>query len=87
MVATTSDALAAHPRFRLSRLSGSRPVHVGGVGVMGAVGNDVGQNWALRDFQSIAIDNCGQTHVIWASDAGSAPRTYVAATTSDCTRK
>jgi hypothetical protein len=84
MVAVTGQALAVHPRFRISRLSGAQPVHVGAVDNAGAVGNDIGQNWALRDFQSVAVDSCGHPHVTWADDAGARPRTYTATTTPRC---
>jgi hypothetical protein len=83
MVAVTGEALASHPRFRFVRLSDG-PVHVGAVDNAGAVGNDIGENWALRDFQSIAVDRCGHPHVTWADDAGAKPRTYTATTTPRC---
>src|SRR3954469_8200581 len=82
-VAVTGDALALHPRFRFVRLSDG-PVHVGAVDNAGAVGNDIGENWALRDFQSIIVDNCGHPHVTWADEAGARPRTYTAATAPRC---
>jgi hypothetical protein len=83
LVATAGDALTAHPRFRFTRLSDG-PVHVGAVDNAGAVGNDIGENWALRDFQSITIDSCGHPHVTWADDAGAKPRTYTATPTLPC---
>lgn len=86
LVASSADARAAHPRFALARLGGDAPVHVGGVDSAGAVGNDAGADWALRDFQGIAVDACGRPHVVWASDAG-APRTLTATTNTGCRRK
>jgi hypothetical protein len=83
LVATTSHGLGARPSFHISRLS-SYAVHVGGVDAMGAVGNDIGQNWALRDFQSITVDTCGRPHVAWAADAGGRPQTYVATSGPPC---
>jgi hypothetical protein len=83
MVASTSHGLDARPSFHLSRLS-SHAVHVGGIDAMGAVGNDIGQNWALRDFQSIAVDSCGRPHVVWAADAGGRPQTYAATPGQRC---
>ena len=77
MVATSGDALAARPRFEATRLSGAEPIHVGAIESAGAVGSDLGENWALRDFQSIAADACGRPHVTWAADRP-APRTYTA---------
>ena len=44
---------------------------------MGAVGFDLRENWALRDFQSLTVDSTGRPHVAWAADYGR-PRTYVA---------
>ena len=61
-------------------------MHVGGVDAMGAVGNDIGQNWSLRDFQSITVDACGHPYVVWADDTGSRPHTYVATAGSRCLR-
>lgn len=66
--AATRNGLSGHPHFAGTRLSGSMPVHVGAVEVAGAVGNDFGENWGLRDFQSITLDGCGRPHVIWAVD-------------------
>jgi len=82
-VAVTDRALAAHPRFRVTRL-GDGPVHVGAVDNAGAVGDRLGQNWSLRDFQSVTVDRCGRPFVTWADDAGDRPRAYVATTTPRC---
>jgi hypothetical protein len=79
MVTVSGDALAAHPRWRFVRLSDG-PLHVGAVDNAGAVGNDIGENWALRDFQSVTVDSRGRPHVTWADDAGAKPRTYTATT-------
>jgi hypothetical protein len=79
MVASSGDALASQPRFLITRLS-DRPVHVGAVDNAGAVGNDLGENWALRDFQTVTVDSRGRPHVVWADDAGAKPRTYAART-------
>jgi hypothetical protein len=68
MFARTSEALARHPRFRVRQLSASAPVHIGGIDTAGAIGSDLGDNWGLRDFQSIAVDSCGRPHLIWADD-------------------
>jgi hypothetical protein len=81
MVASSGDALASQPRFLITRLS-DRPVHVGAVDNAGAVGNDLGENWALRDFQTVTVDSRGRPHVVWADDAGAKPRTYTARTSS-----
>ena len=81
--AATSDALARHPRFIQRRLGDDVPDHVGPIDNMGAVGNDLGQNWGLRDFQSILVDACGHPHVIWARDYRGA-RTFTATTTPVC---
>lgn len=81
--ATSYDGRSRHPRFRQVTLSGSTPVHVGAVENAGAVGSDLGQNWALRDFQSLAVDRCGHPHVTWASDYRS-ERTYAATTAIAC---
>ncbi|HEU5008355.1 MAG TPA: sialidase family protein [Jatrophihabitantaceae bacterium] len=82
-VAATRDALSAHPHFHALRLSGSAPVHVGAVDNMGAIGFDLGQDWALRDFQSVTVDPCGHPHVTWASDYRGT-RAYTATTTPFC---
>lgn len=66
--AESTDGLAAHPVFAQQRLGDAVPVHVGAIDNMGAVGNDLGQNWGLRDFQSIVVDACGRPHVVWARD-------------------
>jgi hypothetical protein len=79
MVAVTGDALAAHPQFRFTQLSDG-PVHVGGIDNAGAIGNDIGEDWALRDFQSVSVDSRGHPHATWADDAGAKPRTYTATT-------
>src|SRR5206468_746750 len=83
MVGTTTSGLAPRPRFADRRLSGSRPVHVGAVDNMGAIGYDLRQDWALRDFQSVTVDRCGHPHVTWAADNGST-RTYAATTMPFC---
>jgi hypothetical protein len=58
-------------------------VHVGAVDNAGAIGYDLGQNWALRDFQSITVDRCGHPHVTWASDYHGTS-TYAATTVPFC---
>ena len=80
MYAVSRDALSAHPRFALTRLSGPVPVHVGGIEVAGAIGNDLGENWGLRDFQSIVLDTGSRPHVVWAEDYRG-PRTKTATPT------
>jgi hypothetical protein len=70
MFASTRDALSLHPRFSISRVSGRRPVHVGGIDTAGALGDDTGANWGLRDFQSIAVGPCGAPELTWAVDNG-----------------
>lgn len=81
-VASTTKGLSAHPSFRQVRLS-TAPVHVGAIDNMGAIGNDVGQDWSLRDFQSIVVDSCGHPHVAWASDHHH-EQTFAATTTPYC---
>lgn len=68
MFARVADPLAARPRAAVSRISGRRPVHVGGIDTAGTVGSDLGANWSLRDFQSIAIGSCGRPRLVWADD-------------------
>ena len=80
--ASTATALSARPHFRQTRLSGDVPVHVGPVDNMGNVGSNLGQDWGLRDFQSIVVDRCGRPHVTWASDY-KGTHTFTA-TTSSC---
>ena len=77
LVATAAPASAGVPRWSVTRLSGTDPVHVGPIENMGAVGFDLRENWALRDFQSITLDSGGLPHVAWAADFRT-PRTYVA---------
>jgi len=67
MFATTATPLAAHPRFVVSQVS-TAPAHVGGIDTAGNVGSNLGANWGLRDFQSIAVDGCGRPHPVWAVD-------------------
>lgn len=81
--AATSDGLAAHPTFTQRRLGDGVPVHVGAIDNMGAVGNDLGQNWGLRDFQSIVVDACGHPHLAWARDYRGT-KTFTATTTPLC---
>ena len=80
--ASTTDALSARPVFDQRRL-GDATVHVGGIDSAGNVGSELGQNWGLRDFQSIVVDRCGHPHVTWARDYNGA-RTYTATTTPYC---
>jgi hypothetical protein len=76
MFAQTPDPLAPRPAFGVSQVSGAVPVHVGGIDTAGAIGSDLGANWGLRDFQSIALDACGRPHLAWAKDNdGSATQT------------
>jgi hypothetical protein len=81
MFAQSSDPLAAHPHFAVQQVSGSAPIHLGGIDTAGTVGSDSGANWGLRDFQSIAVDAAGRPHLVWADDnATSAAQTaYLAA--------
>jgi hypothetical protein len=81
--AAGSDALSARPRFAQRQLGGDVPVHVGAIDNAGAVGNDLGQNWGLRDFQSITVDACGQPHIAWARDYRGT-MTFTATPTSRC---
>jgi hypothetical protein len=81
--AMSGNALSADPEFTQRRLGGSTPVHVGGVDNAGNVGSELGQNWGLRDFQSIVVDRCGHPHVAWARDYKGA-RTYTATTAPYC---
>ena len=66
-VATSTDALSEHPAFIASRLGGV--THVGSVDASGNPGSSL-NNWALRDFQSVAIDAAGRAHVAWTDDTG-----------------
>jgi hypothetical protein len=78
VVAVTRNGLSNHPIFRRVRLNDD-PVHIGPIEMMGAVGNDLGKNWSMRDFQGIATDGCGRPYVVWADDHAR-PRTYFATT-------
>jgi hypothetical protein len=80
--ASSTDALSAHPHFSQTRLGDDVPVHVGPVDNMGNVGSNLGQDWGLRDFQSLVVDECGYPHVTWARDY-KGTRTFTA-TTSSC---
>lgn len=77
MAATASGLLGPRPRFTVSQVSGGAPVHVGGIDTAGNVGAQLGADWSLRDFQSIALDACGRPHLVWADDS-SAPATQTA---------
>lgn len=81
--ASTRRALSAHPSFDQRRLGDATPVHVGPVDNMGNVGFNLGQDWGLRDFQSVIVDRCGHPHVTWARDYEGA-RTFTATTTPWC---
>jgi hypothetical protein len=82
--ASTTSGLSANPGFTQVQLGDSVPVHAGGVDNAGNVGSELGQNWGLRDFQSVVVDRCGHPHVTWARDYKGA-RTFTA-TTSSCRR-
>ena len=68
MFARMPNPLSAHPHVTVTQVSGRVPVHVGGIDTAGTVGSDVGANWGLRDFQSIAVGRCGEPHLVWAVD-------------------
>jgi hypothetical protein len=70
MFASSADPLSSHPHFAVSQVSGSQPVHVGGINAAGAFGSDTGANWGLRDFQGIAVGPCGAPVLAWADDNG-----------------
>jgi hypothetical protein len=66
MVAVSHNGLDQRPRFSSRRVG---PVaHVGAIEQAGAIGFDLGEDWTLRDFQSIVVDSCGRPHAMWASD-------------------
>ena len=69
MFAVSASPLVASPMFDVSQLT-STPVHVGGIDSAGNVGFNLGANWGLRDFQSLAVDVCGRPHPVWAVDYG-----------------
>ncbi|MGN6474948.1 MAG: hypothetical protein ACTHK4_15035 [Mycobacteriales bacterium] len=82
MVATTSNALAKRPTFAGRRLG---PIaHVGAIEQAGAIGFDLGEDWNLRDFQSIVMDSCGRPHAMWASDYRGAGRVLTASPRGGC---
>lgn len=85
MFASTGDALAARPRFKVAEISGHRPVHIGGIDTAGNVGNETGANWGLRDFQSIAVGPCGAPELVWADDNG-VEKTQLATLASPCSQ-
>ncbi|MFL5822978.1 MAG: sialidase family protein [Solirubrobacteraceae bacterium] len=85
MFAQTRHPLARHPRFTVVQVSGRTPVHVGGIDTAGTVGSNLGANWGLRDFQSIAVGRCGQPRVVWADDHGTRA-TYTATPRMTCRR-
>jgi hypothetical protein len=82
--AQTRDPLAAHPVFEVDQVSSAAPVHIGGIDTAGTTGSDLGANWGLRDFQSIAVDACGRPHPMWADDNGT-PTTQTANPVAACT--
>lgn len=70
MAAQVSNPFAASALSTASQVSGSSPVHVGGIDTAGALASDLGADWGLRDFQSLTVDGCGRPHLAWALDAG-----------------
>jgi hypothetical protein len=85
LFARVPHPLSSHPQATVNRVGGPKPVHVGGIDTAGTVGSDLGANWALRDFQSIAVGPCGQPRLVWADDHHQ--RTTLTATpASDCRR-
>jgi hypothetical protein len=83
MFAQTPNPLASDPVFAIGQISGAAPVHIGGIDAAGANASDLGANWGLRDFQSIAVDACGRPHPVWADD-NSTPATQTASSGSPC---
>ena len=81
-VASSRNALASHPRFDATTVGPL--VHLGAIEQAGAVGNDFGEDWSLRDFQSVTVDGCGRPHVIWAADYPKAGRVLTATTAASC---
>jgi hypothetical protein len=79
MFAQSDAPMAAAPTFTVSQVSGTQPVHVGAIDTAGAVGSDLGDNWGLRDFQSLAIDGCGRPHPVWANDVRNVTQTAIPA--------
>jgi hypothetical protein len=76
MVAVSDDALARLPRFVITQVG---PIaHVGAIEQAGAVGFDLGEDWNLRDFQSIVVDSAGRPHALWAADRGGVGRVFTA---------
>jgi hypothetical protein len=65
MFAQSVDALAAHPTFVRSRVSGL--THLGSIDSSGNPGSSQ-YDWDLRDFQSLVIDTCGMAHIAWTND-------------------
>jgi hypothetical protein len=84
MFAQTPNPLTSHPAFATGQISGVEPVHIGGIDTAGTNASDLGANWGLRDFQSIAVDGCGRPHPVWADDNGT-PSTQTASSRSRCT--
>lgn len=82
MVATTPDGLTKAPAFRTRRLGPT--AHVGAIEQAGAVGFDLGEDWNLRDFQSIVVDSCGRPHAMWASDYRGSGRVFTASPRVRC---
>jgi hypothetical protein len=76
MVAATSGGLRRHPRFVARRVGPT--AHVGAIEEAGAIGFDLGEDWTLRDFQSIVVDSRGRPHAFWASDYRGADRAFTA---------
>jgi hypothetical protein len=68
MFARVPHPLDRHLGATVSQVPGPGPVHVGGIDTAGNVGSELGANWSLRDFQSIAIGSCGQPRLVWADD-------------------
>lgn len=85
MFAQANDPLSGHPAFTVSQVTGATPVHIGGIDTAGNVGFELGANWGLRDFQSIALDACGRPHPVWTDDNGTAA-TQTAAPQTGCNR-
>jgi hypothetical protein len=83
LFAQTRDPLASRPRFTVTQVSGPSAVHVGGIDTAGAIGSDLGANWGMRDFQSVATDGCGRPHLVWADDNRQA-RTWTAFPATPC---
>jgi hypothetical protein len=83
MFSESVNATAAHPVFTQSRVSGnSIPVHAADICQAGTFCAITGGNRNLADFQTIAIDPCGRSVIVYTDDHAPEAHTVISRQTA-----